>query len=80
MTSHSRKALRRHPSPTTFERERFEVGHILFEVIDHPKHGPTFAIRPTMKPDAPPLFSGVVERGMGAAMRRLAHRFDEVEK
>ncbi len=72
----------RHPNPTTCEREGFRVGHILFELSDHPKNGATFALiagEATEEKHKRPLFTGFVHKGMGTQLRRLAHRFDEIE-
>ena len=44
MSAHSIKSKRRHPEPTTFKRERFKLGHMTFELIDHPKDGVTFCM------------------------------------
>lgn len=82
MSAHSTKTRNRHPEPTTYEREQFRVGHILFEICDHPKNGATFALiagEATEAKHKRPLFTGFVNRGMGTALRRLAHRFDEIE-
>lgn len=82
MSAHSPKARNRHPNPSTYEREGFRVGHILFEVCDHPEHGKTFALiagEATEDKMRRPLFTGFVQRGMGTQLRRLAHRFDELE-
>ncbi|WP_170335012.1 hypothetical protein [Ruegeria arenilitoris] len=82
MSSHSPKSRNRHPDPVTFEREQFRVGHVLFEICDHPSGGATFALiagAATEEKFKRPLFTGFVHRGMGTALRRLAHRFDEIE-
>ncbi|NOX39736.1 MAG: hypothetical protein GXP05_04275 [Alphaproteobacteria bacterium] len=79
MSSHSLKSARRHPYPQTFKREEYCVAHMLFQVIDHPKDGPTFSLGSALHPSKPALFTGFVEKGMGTALRRLAHRFDELE-
>lgn len=82
MSVHSVKSKARHPDPKKAARERHEVGHITFELCDHPNDGATFALIAGMAlhaKDRRPLFSGHVEKGMGAALRRLAHRFDELE-
>lgn len=79
MSSHSLKSKRRHPHPTTFERERFPVAHVVFQVIDHPENGVTFGLF-TCDPDqSRPLFSSHIEKGMGTQLRKLAHRIDELE-
>lgn len=83
MSAHSVKAARRHPDPTGFTRECWPVGHVHFEVIDHPKDGVTFALRAGDPlpggTRAPALYSAHVEPGMATQLRRLAHRLDELE-
>ena len=79
MSSHSVKSKSRHPAPSTYERRQFAVGHITFELCDHPENGATFALiagEAMHAKDKRPLFSGHVEKGMGSALRRLAHKFD----
>lgn len=74
-------ARRRHPDPQSFDRVRFEVSHLVFELVDHPEHGKTFALF-AGDPDARPmLFSGHVNvgGGMGTQLRRLAHAIDDLE-
>ncbi len=81
MASHGR-TKGRHPNPTRFLREQWPVGHITFEVCDNPKAGCTFALIPGEAPDAKlrkALFTGIIQKGMGTQLRRLAHRFDELE-
>lgn len=68
MSAHSPKSRSRHPDPTTYEREPFPVGHILFEICDHPEHGATFALfagEATEEKLRRPLFAAHVPRGMG---------------
>lgn len=82
MSSHSIKSKSRHPDPTGVRRELFEVAHVTFEIVDHPDHGATFALIAGLAvhaKDRRPLFSGHVEPGMGTALRKLAHRIDELE-
>ncbi|OAN71111.1 hypothetical protein A8B82_21195 [Sulfitobacter sp. EhC04] len=81
MSSHSVKAMRRHPEPSKLKRERFPVGHVSFQIIDHPEHGVTFSLRPDGEAfqDKPALFSAHVEPGMADQLRKLAHRLDELE-
>lgn len=81
MSAHRTKSRKRHPDPTTFSREQFPVGHLTFEVIDHPDHGPTFALFAGYAPKdgGKALFSGHLQQGMGIELRRLAHRVDELE-
>ena len=76
------KSKRRHPNPETFTRERFQVGHVTFELVDHPKDGVMFALiagEAFHADDRRPLFTGHVKRGMATELRKLAHRFDELE-
>ena len=82
MSAHSAKTLARHPAPTTYEREQFEVDLITFEICDHPDHGVTFALiagRAASAKDRRPLFSGHVSRRMAGDLRRLADRLDALE-
>jgi hypothetical protein len=61
----------------------FEVGHVTFEVCDHPEHGVTFALiagEAVHARDRRPMFSGHVAVGMGTQLRRLAHHLDDLEK
>lgn len=76
MSSHSLKAKRRHPDAP---RDRHQVGHITFEMS---AENGTFALiagDAVSAQDRRPLFTGCVSRGMGSELRRLAHRFDEIE-
>lgn len=82
MSVHSAKSKARHPDTTVARRERFEVGHVTVEVCDHPRDGATFALiagQAMHAADRRPLFSGNVARGMATQLRKLAHRFDEIE-
>jgi hypothetical protein len=81
MSAHTARARNRHPEPATFGRERFQCGHVTFEVINHPENGATFAllVGDDLSPRQKPLFSGHITSGMGTALRRLAHRIDELE-
>lgn len=67
MSVHSFKCKRRHPDAP---RDRHAVGHITFEL----SAGDALSAR-----DRRPLFTRCVSRGMGSELRRLAHRFDEIE-
>ena len=84
MSSHSQRSRSCAPDPKTFEREQFKVGMITFEIIDHPENGQTFALfaGEALRPEDQKrsLFSGHVRKGMGTELRRLAHRFDELER
>jgi len=82
MSAHGLKAKRRHPETTTYEREKFIVAHVTFELCDHPKNGVTFALIAGDAIDAKdrrPMFSGHISKGMGSQLRRLAARIDELE-
>jgi hypothetical protein len=62
--------------------EAFAVGHVLFDLYECPDQGAMFCLiagEPTTAKREKPLFSGLVLRGMGTQLRRLAHRFDELE-
>lgn len=81
MSSHSVKARNRHPEPTTYARERFEVGHVTFEIVNHPENGLTFALIAGLavkENDRRPLFTGHVEPTMAWQLRKLATRLDEI--
>ena len=82
MSSHSSRG--RHPDPSRFNREHWPVGHVTFEIVaPHPKQlCSSFALIAGESPEGTkrkPLFTGVIHKGMGTQMRRLAHRFDELE-
>jgi len=80
VSKHSLKSKRRHPDAI---RERLEVGHITFEICDHPEDGRTFALiagQALEAKDRRPLFTGYVKKGMATQLRKLAHRFDEMEE
>ncbi|MDE4272973.1 hypothetical protein PXK58_00815 [Phaeobacter gallaeciensis] len=60
----------------------FLVGHVLFEFHRCSERGHVFDLiagEATPAKRARPLFSAGVQRGMGTQLRRLAHRFDELE-
>lgn len=76
MSIHGVKSKRRHPAAP---REHFEVGHITFEVSAENKTFALIAGQAANVKDRRPLFSGTIEKGMGTALRRLAHRFDDFE-
>jgi hypothetical protein len=81
MSAHSTKSRRRHPQPTTYGRQTFDIAHVQVEVIDHPENGVTFGLRTKYGPDnRPNLFSGHTEPGMGTQLRRLAHHLDALEE
>ncbi len=76
MSIHGVKSKRRHP---TAPREHFEVGHITFELSEENKTFALVAGQATNAKDRRPLFSGTIEKGMGTALRRLAHKIDDIE-
>lgn len=82
MSAHGTRSTGRHLDADL--RERFEIGHVVFEVCDHPENGVTFALRAGLDPMSPrvppPLFSGHVGAGMARQLRRLAHRLDDLEE
>lgn len=81
MSTHSVKAKARHPETTRFKREQFKVGHITFEIADHPTNGCTFALiagEATENKYLKPLFTGHISKGMGSELRRVADRFDKL--
>jgi len=82
MSAHSVKSKRRHPDPDTSRRELFQVSHVTFEVVDHPRHGATFALiagEACHAKDRRPLFSGHIGAGMADQLRDLARRIEEIE-
>ena len=81
MSTHGGRSKGRHPNPTTFEREKFAVAHVWFEVCDHPENGATFGLfaGDPITHGKRALFSGHIEKGMGTQLRKLAHRIDELE-
>ena len=83
MSAHSIKTKSRHPNTTTYQREKFIVAHVTFELCDHPKNGVTFALIAGDAIDAKhrrPMFSGHIKKGMGSQLRRLAARIDQLEE
>ena len=76
MSKHSLKSKRRHPDAN---RERYEVAHITFEVSPEDKTFALIAGQALEAKDRRPLFTGFVEKGMGTQLRKLAHRFDDLE-
>ena len=80
MSGHSLKSKRRHPEA---KRERFQVAHITFELIDDAEHGQTFALiagDAVTSKDRRPLFSGHVTKGMSEELRELAFRVRQLEQ
>jgi hypothetical protein len=78
MSAHNAKSRAQAQSRTI--RQTFEVGHVQFELCNHPENGVTFGLRPVYGPeDRRCLFSGHIERGMGTQLRRLAHAMDALE-
>jgi len=83
MSSHSVKARARHPDPVTFAREQHQVNHILFELINHPQAGFTFALiagEAVNAKDRKPLFTGHVSDDMPEQLHQLASRIEELQK
>ncbi len=83
MSAHSFKNKRRHGDVSSYPRVTFEVGHVTFEVADHPDNGVTFALIAGEGVDAKarrPMFTGHVTRGMATQLRRLAHHIDDLEE
>lgn len=79
MSSHSMKAKRRHPDAP---KEYYQVGHVTFEIIDHPENGATFALiagEAVHAKDRRPLFSAHIKPGMHEQLRQLAFRLREIE-
>jgi len=64
-------------------RDELKVGHITFKTTIEPSGCATFALiagECANEQKTKPLFTGVVEKGMGTQLRRLAHHFDDLEK
>ena len=75
MSTHSRKAKRRHADT---QRERITVGHITFELSARDK---TFALVPgdaVQAKDRRPLFTGFIEPQMEKELRRVAFRMKTI--
>lgn len=47
MSRHSQRTIAKNPNPTTYTRELFEVAHMSFMVIDHPKRARRSAFAPS---------------------------------
>ncbi|NIZ63303.1 hypothetical protein DL239_20250 [Sedimentitalea sp. CY04] len=76
MSAHNLKTKRAHPNA---QREQFQVAHVTVEVS---RKAGTFALiagEAHHSKDRSPMFTGIVEPGMGTALRRLAHAIDEME-
>jgi hypothetical protein len=78
MSAHGTKSMGRHPAPVTYERKPFPVANVTFEVDDHPKNGRTFGLFVGLAEKRKRLFSGHIEKGMAAQLRRLAHHIEAV--
>lgn len=77
MSAHNLKTKRAHPDAP---REQFQIAHVVVEVS---RENGTFALiagEAHHSKDRSPMFSGLVEPGMGTALRRLAHVIDEIEE
>ena len=77
MSSHSLKARVRSKN---VEREVFALEHLHVEICVETRTFAIFAGHPERQCAPRPLFSGVIQRGMGTTLRRIAHRFDDLEK
>jgi hypothetical protein len=76
MSAHDLNTKRRHPDAP---REHFEVAHVTFEIS---RKAGTFALvagQAHQSKNHSPMFTGLVEAGMGTQLRRLAHAIDEME-
>lgn len=76
MSKHSLKSRRCHPNAP---RERFFLDHVCVEICPTNRTFALFAGNPDDMETPRPLFTGFVERGMGTVLRRIAHRFDDLE-
>jgi len=63
-------------------RDTYQVGHITVATAIDPSGCATFALiaGEAVHKTPKPLFTGIVEKGMGTQLRRLAHHFDDLEK
>ena len=75
MSKHSLKSKRRHPDAP---RERITVGHITFEMCPVNATFALIAGDAVQSKDRRPLFSGFIEPGMEAELRRVAFRFKTI--
>ena len=83
MSAHSIKSKRRHPEPTTFKRERFKLGHMTFELIDHPKDGVTFCMLagpPRALYEDKPICSGHMKSAFSNELSMILERVLEIKE
>lgn len=76
MSVHSLKSKRRHPDAP---RERLRVGHLTFEISETNGTFALIAGDALTANDRKPLFTGFIEPGMATQLRKVAHRFDDLE-
>lgn len=76
MSAHGLKSRKHHPGA---DREVFELDHVVFEISPQGKTFALFAGNPKDQKNPRPLFTGFIHRGMGTTLRRIAHRFDDLE-
>tara|TARA_R100000654_G_scaffold49196_1_gene75369 strand:- start:447 stop:701 length:255 start_codon:yes stop_codon:yes gene_type:complete len=77
MSKHTLKSKRRHPDT---KRERIEVGHITFEMSPDDKTFALIAGQAVTAKDRRPLFTGFIEKGMEAQLRKVAFRWKQIEQ
>jgi len=66
--------------PRVLDQKFCRIGHVIVRTTDHRENGQTFSLYPDVEGgEKKPLFTGHVEKGMGAELRRLAHHFDDLE-
>ncbi len=77
MSAHSQKSRMK---DCKFPRTIIQVGHMFFEIVDHPTNGQTFAVyvNDPKTHTRPAQFSGHVQNDMGSELRRVAAAFDQV--
>ena len=76
MSAHGLNTKRRHPDAP---REHFEVSNVTFELCSNAGTFALVAGQAMHAKDRRPMFSGIVEPGMGTQLRRLAHAIDKME-
>lgn len=77
LSAHSIKSKRRHPNPSTFNRERYSFGHMTFELIDHPKDGVSFCLLagpPDNLFDDKPICSGFMKKSFAKDLSEIMQR------
>jgi len=75
MSTHTLKANRRHPDA---DRDCIQAGHITFEFSRKNKTFALKACEAESAKDRRPLFTGFIEKGMDAELRRLASVFRQI--